>query len=119
MVQNVQEVGKRVRKYRWYIEPLNNETKEDLLRESSEQNIYSGCLCGDHKSHDLCEVSFNKVSFYVKSRINNTFLKFEVWVQEGGGIIRKWLFMGKNYRQRKLNKGMVKRGREAFPERAR
>jgi len=117
MAMRVKERKERKRNYRWYLEPLNNETKEDLLREASEEHIYPGRVCADGKPHDLCEVPWKKISFYLKSRTGNSFLQFVVWVQEGGGEIRRYPFQNKDYRQRKLTRGLVRRAREAFPER--
>lgn len=119
MAMRAKDKPKRERKYRWFVEPLNNETREKVLITVSEEDIYLGRICADDKPRNLCEVKWKMISFLVKSRINNSFLQFEVWVQVGEGKVRKWPFLGKRYRQKELTRGDVKLGREVFPQRPR
>lgn len=87
---------KRERQYRWFVEPLDGGfTNQVIARRVSEENFYIDKLCGDGAKRNLWEVS----RLVVRELEQNHDLRFNVFVQEGDGVLRRWPFHPKKTQQ--------------------
>lgn len=81
--------------HKFFIEAHSDNTNEILGKNQrflSEDQLYDGVKCADGKPHQLwgCpNYSFVKKLVKNKDRFG---VDFTVWHQEGGGIIKEWVF---------------------------
>ena len=78
---------KREREYSWYVEPLDPETNRIIGEKFNVDSMMEGVRCDDGLRHDLwlCDRQF--IARLKKARKSFN-LKFNIWVQEGRGLIR-------------------------------
>jgi len=75
-----------MRKYYWYVEPLDPHTNEvisEMIDESGEE------MCEDKSLHYLWRCN-RKIINLLKRGKKKFNLRFKIWVQEGNGKIRKF-----------------------------
>lgn len=74
------------RKYKWFIEPLNDLTNNAVAEFLQTDNIHYEVLCGDGKKRNLWGCSVSNVLHLWRSRSDE--IVFNVFCQEGNGKIR-------------------------------
>lgn len=88
---------KKRREYRWFVEPMDSHTNQVIAQIVCEENLHMDKLCGDGERRNLWEMPHKIVQMLEGERS----LRFGVFVQRGGGAIRKWRFHPRVRRQRK------------------
>lgn len=75
------------RDYRWYVEPLDDDTNKVVGRKKWEDSMLEGVRCSDGLRRNLwlCDRDLINALNKSKSSLN---LRFRVYVQEGDGEIR-------------------------------
>ena len=80
--------------YTWFAEPKGDQTNKVIANMidacDNESHILEGVICEDGQPHNLWELrDFHMVGELNASR-KNLQLRFDIWVREGNGLIRRW-----------------------------
>ena len=85
----------RVRKYRWYIEPLGNVAHANeviarwLHEETDAESACNEKVCEDGKKHNLWDCHSRNAAEKIWQSRDSLHITIEIWSKEGGGKIRK------------------------------
>ncbi len=77
-------------KYSWFIEPLDSYTNGVIARELSGENFEREILCGDKVKRNLWRCASYDIIAKLLRRKNDINVKFNIFVREGGGKIRRF-----------------------------
>jgi hypothetical protein len=77
------------KEYTWFLEPLDSITNNALASELAETNFLREAICSDGEKRNLWQCEYPLVNAFIRSRRIKNF-KFNVFIKEGGGGIRKW-----------------------------
>lgn len=97
----------RIRRYTWFIEPLNPETNEVVSADLPAENAYKGITCAGGIERNLWVCDYPYVSRLERSIASFPFLDFRVYKREGQGSIRLWLF--NNRRRTRIKRQLAKK----------
>ncbi len=97
------EKRKRIRKYTWYIEPLDQATNNAIVEYlKNTVALYTNYLEGVKTGLIFWEVAFPVITLMQNSKKSFPY-KFKVYVKEGGGKCREWKFL-KSPKKKKLGR---------------
>ncbi len=76
--------------YAWFLEPLDKHTNDIISSELGEEDFQRHIACADGTRRDLWRCENHRLISKLKTSKSQFNLKFNIFVREGGGKIRRF-----------------------------